>query len=131
MICFKSIHFIYSWLNWKSEEHQWWKCWILSIYCKILNGDMWGWESAQGCISLWIHLTAHFRVKCDLFFPLSSLNVQQCCPSLKMQVLTGLFPLPGLMSTSFECEIVWNDSLLTLPTHPPIPSHHHFSSLML
>ena len=49
---------------------------------------------------------SHFRVKCDLFFPLSSLNVQQCCPSLKMQVLTGLFPSPGLMSTSLECEIV-------------------------
>jgi len=93
------------------------QCWILGVYCKILNGNTWGGGSPQGCICIWVNPTAHFKVKGDLFFPLSSLHMQQRFPSLEMQVLTGWFPLPCLMSR-LECEIVWNDLLLTLPTYP-------------
>lgn len=114
MICLKAsiLHIVE--LNWQLEEQLWLKkCLIWDVYCKTLNGNVRRGGGAQGGISIWINPTAHFKVKRDLFFPLCSLNVQYC-PSLKMQVLTGL-----LMSTSFECEIVWNDLLLTLPTHPP------------
>lgn len=97
------------------------------VYCKILSGNPRGGGGTQDCISIWINLTAHFKVKRDLFFPFYSLNVQQRCPSLKMQVLTGLFPLPCLMSTSLECEIVWNDLLLTLPTYPSTATSVAFS----
>lgn len=119
MICFKSIHFIYSWLNWKSEEHQWWKCWILSIYCKILNGDMWGWESAQGCISLWIHLTAHFRVKCDLFFPLFS----ECAAVLSFIKDAGADRVISFARPHVNKLWVWN-CLKWFTAYPPHPSTH-------